>query len=99
MAKEVADVALRVWTPQHATVRFVKQVAPAVGDLTGRCAQMAPQAVDYPTGAWGQVSGRGDSHPPALAEPGVRVSPHRAPTGRPGVRAIRCQWTKRLGWR
>jgi hypothetical protein len=46
-----------------------------------------------------QVSGRGDSHPPALAEPGVRVSPHRAPTGRPGVRAIRCQWTKRLGWR
>ena len=49
--------------------------------------------------AWAQVSGRGDSHPPALAEPGVRVSPHRAPTGRPGVRAIRCQWTKRLGWR
>jgi len=29
-----------------------------------------------------QVSGRGESHPPALAEPGVRVSPHRAPTGR-----------------
>ena len=28
------------------------------------------------------VSGRGESHPPALAEPGVRVSPHRAPTGR-----------------
>jgi hypothetical protein len=23
MAKEVADVALRVWTPQHATIRFV----------------------------------------------------------------------------
>ncbi len=46
-----------------------------------------------------QVSGRGDSHPPALAEPGVRVSPHRAPTGRLWVRAIRCQWTKRLGWR
>jgi hypothetical protein len=28
MAKEVADIALRVWAPQHATVRFVKQVAP-----------------------------------------------------------------------
>jgi len=37
--------------------------------------------------------------PPALAEPGVRVSPHRAPTGRPWVRATRCQWTKSLGWR
>ena len=35
MGKQVADVALRVWTPQHATVQFVKQVAPAVGDLTG----------------------------------------------------------------
>jgi hypothetical protein len=46
-----------------------------------------------------QVSGRGESHPPALAEPGVRVSPHRAPTGRPWVRAMRCQWTKSLGWR
>ena len=51
-------------------------------------------AVFYP-----QVSGRGESHPPALAEPGVRVSPHRAPTGRPWVRAMRCQWTKSLGWR
>ena len=26
MGKQVADVALRVWTPQHATLRFVKQV-------------------------------------------------------------------------
>jgi hypothetical protein len=68
MAKEVADVALRVWTPQHATVRFVKQVAPAVGDLTGRCAQMAPQAVDYPTGAWGTESR--DYHLCVDVEPG-----------------------------
>src|SRR6266568_8132639 len=36
MAKEVADVALRVWTPQRARIRFVKQVAPAVEDLTAR---------------------------------------------------------------
>ena len=56
MAKEVADVALRVWTPQHATVRSVKQVAPAVEDLTARRAQAAPQAGDYPTGAWGTES-------------------------------------------
>ena len=53
MGKQVADVALRVWTPQHATVRFVKQVAPTVEDLTGRRTQSGPQAGDYPTGAWG----------------------------------------------
>ena len=52
MGKQVADVSLRVWTPQHAAVRFLKQVAPAVEDLTGRRAQSGPQAGDYPTGAW-----------------------------------------------
>jgi len=56
MAKEVADVALRVWTPQHAKVRFIRQVAPAVEDLTGRRTQATPQAGDYPTGAWGTES-------------------------------------------
>jgi hypothetical protein len=53
MGKQVADVALHVWTPQHASIQFVKQVAPAVEDLTDRCTQSGPQAVDYPTGAWG----------------------------------------------
>jgi hypothetical protein len=53
MAKEVADVKLRVWTPQHAAVRFVKQVAPTIEDLTDRRSQATPQAGDYPTGAWG----------------------------------------------
>ena len=43
------------------------------------------------------VSGRGESHPPALAEPGVKVSPHRAPTGQPSVRTMRCQWAKSVG--
>jgi len=56
MAKEMANVALRVWTPQHATVRFIKQVAPAVEDLTARRTQAAPLAGDYPTGAWGAES-------------------------------------------
>ncbi|KIQ64408.1 von Willebrand factor A [Kitasatospora griseola] len=36
MDKQVADVALRVWTPANAQVKFVKQVAPAVEDLTAR---------------------------------------------------------------
>jgi hypothetical protein len=56
MNKEVADVALRVWTPVHTTVRFVKQVAPTIEDLTGRRTQSSPQAGDYPTGAWGAES-------------------------------------------
>jgi hypothetical protein len=58
MGKQVADVSLRVWTPQHATLRFVKQVAPAVADLTGRRVQSGPQAGDYPTGAWGAGESR-----------------------------------------
>jgi von Willebrand factor type A C-terminal domain/von Willebrand factor type A domain len=58
MDKQVADVALRVWTPQHATVQFVKQVAPTVGDLTDRRTQSGPQAGDYPTGAWGPDESR-----------------------------------------
>jgi hypothetical protein len=41
-----------VWTPQQATVQFVKQVAPAIDDLTGRRVQSGAQAGDYPTGAW-----------------------------------------------
>ncbi|MFI6445116.1 VWA domain-containing protein [Kitasatospora sp. NPDC050543] len=56
MGKQVADVALRVWTPANAVVRFVKQVAPTVEDLTGRRAEAGPRAGDYPTGSWGDES-------------------------------------------
>ncbi|MFI9241855.1 VWA domain-containing protein [Streptomyces sp. NPDC053086] len=56
MGKEVADVALRVWTPVGTTIRFVKQVAPTVEDLTGRRAEAGPRAGDYPTGSWGDES-------------------------------------------
>ena len=52
MQKQLPDVALRVWTPQSATVKFVKQVSPAIEDLTVRRAVVGPQAGDYPTGAW-----------------------------------------------
>jgi len=68
MGKQVADVALRVWTPQHAAVRFVKQVAPAVDDLTGRRTPSGAQAGDYPTGAWGSGESR-DYHV------GIQVNP------------------------
>jgi len=52
MSKQLPDVLLRVWTPQQAAVKFVKQVAPAIDDLSGRRVQSAAQAGDYPTGAW-----------------------------------------------
>jgi hypothetical protein len=52
MSKQLPDVLLRVWTPQQSTVQFVKQVAPAIDDLTGRRAPAGAQAGDYPTGAW-----------------------------------------------
>lgn len=54
MGKAVADVALRLWTPQSAKIKFVKQVSPTLEDLTGRRTEAGPQAGDYPTGAWGQ---------------------------------------------
>ncbi|MEU6920016.1 MULTISPECIES: VWA domain-containing protein [unclassified Streptomyces] len=56
MGKEVADVALRLWTPVGVEITFVKQVAPTVVDLTGRRTETGPRAGDYPTGSWGDES-------------------------------------------
>ncbi|KRV47896.1 hypothetical protein AQ490_05950 [Wenjunlia vitaminophila] len=56
MGKEVADVGLRLWTPQNAEVVFLKQVAPTVEDLTARRTEAAPRTGDYPTGSWGDES-------------------------------------------
>lgn len=56
MAKGTANVALRLWTPQGASVGFVKQVAPAIEDLTARAVAVDALTADYPTGAWGDES-------------------------------------------
>ncbi|MFD4571246.1 VWA domain-containing protein [Streptomyces sp. NPDC058417] len=56
MGKEVADVSLRLWTPVGTTVKFVKQVAPTVGELTDRRTESGPRSGDYPTGSWGDES-------------------------------------------
>ncbi|MFF8615789.1 VWA domain-containing protein [Streptomyces sp. NPDC015350] len=56
MGKEVADVALRLWTPVGVEIQFVKQVAPTVVDLTDRRTEAGPRAGDYPTGSWGDES-------------------------------------------
>lgn len=56
MGKEVADVALRLWTPVGVEIKFVKQVAPTVAELTDRRTEAGPRAGDYPTGSWGDES-------------------------------------------
>ncbi|MFI8786823.1 VWA domain-containing protein [Streptomyces sp. NPDC055105] len=56
MGKEVADVALRLWTPLGSEIKFVKQVAPTVEELTDRRVEAGPRAGDYPTGSWGDES-------------------------------------------
>jgi hypothetical protein len=53
MAKSIPDLTLRLWTPAGARVAFVKQVAPAVEDLTARRVDAANQCGEYPLGAWG----------------------------------------------
>jgi len=56
MAKTVGGIALRVWTPQGATVRFLKQVSPTIEDLTARATSVDALSAEYPTGAWGDES-------------------------------------------
>ncbi|MEV6558716.1 VWA domain-containing protein [Nocardia sp. NPDC051756] len=53
MSKAIPELTLRVWTPAGAKVRFVKQVAPAIEDLTARRVETAAQVGEYPLGAWG----------------------------------------------
>jgi hypothetical protein len=52
MDKAVADVRLRLWTPQGARVRLVQQVMPTIEDLTGRRVEPGPRTGDYSTGSW-----------------------------------------------
>jgi hypothetical protein len=56
MGKAVNDVSIRLWTPQGASVKFVKQVAPIIEDLTDKRTPVNPLTNDYPTGAWGDES-------------------------------------------
>jgi hypothetical protein len=56
MTKDTNDVALRLWAPKGAEVAFVRQVAPAIEDLTARGRPSGPLSADYPTGAWGDES-------------------------------------------
>jgi|SRR5580704_2525199 hypothetical protein len=56
MGKATGNVSLRLWTPQGASVAFVRQVAPTIEDLTARGLPVNPLTADYPTATWGQES-------------------------------------------
>lgn len=75
IGKSIADVRLRVWTPQGSKIRFVRQVAPAVEDLTGRAAPVNPLTSDYPTGAW--AGGESRDYHVCVDVPPARVGEER----------------------
>ena len=56
MGKATGNVSLRLWTPQGASVAFVRQVAPTVEELTDRAVPVNAQTADYPTATWGRES-------------------------------------------
>jgi VWA domain-containing protein len=102
MAKDVGDVWLRIWTPKDANVRFVKQVAPTVLDLTERRNvpdTAKPLIGEYPTGSWGTDSR--DYHVCVEVRPGqvgdemlaARVSLIGPDGGVLGQGLVRAVWT------
>ena len=52
MKKQVADVALRLWSPKGANIEFLKQVSPNIDDLTPRAITVDALTDDFPLGAW-----------------------------------------------
>jgi hypothetical protein len=56
MGKATGNVSLRLWTPQGASVAFVRQVAPTIEELTSRAVQVDARTADYPTSTWGLES-------------------------------------------
>ena len=58
MKKQVADVALRLWSPKGATVEFLKQVSPNIDDLTPKAVPVDALTDDFPLGAWGGAESR-----------------------------------------
>jgi hypothetical protein len=63
------DVRLRLWTPQGASIAFVKQANPTLDDLTPKARVVSPQVREYLTGAWGANESR-DFHVAIDVKPG-----------------------------
>jgi len=56
LSKQIADMTLRVWTPQGAAVSLLKQMEPILLDLTGARVDTGPLTGEYATGSWGDES-------------------------------------------
>ncbi|HEX8804069.1 MAG TPA: vWA domain-containing protein, partial [Acidimicrobiales bacterium] len=69
IGKSVGDVRLRVWSPQGAVVRFVRQVAPSIAELTDQAVAVNALTHDVPTGAWSGDESR-DYHVRVEVPPG-----------------------------
>jgi hypothetical protein len=56
LGKAIAEVKIRLWTPQGAQAEFLKVVSPEINDITalGKTDPTQPQLREYPTGAWGK---------------------------------------------
>ncbi|MGP0031574.1 MAG: VWA domain-containing protein [Acidimicrobiales bacterium] len=46
------EATLRVWTPERARIRYIRQVSPHIEDMTSRLRRIDPHRVECPTGAW-----------------------------------------------
>jgi hypothetical protein len=55
LRKQVAEVALRIWTPEKAEVTALKHMEEQL-DLTGTRVDVEPRVGEYATGAWGDES-------------------------------------------
>src|SRR5215470_6340599 len=53
MNTSVAKVALRVWHPRNARIRFLREVYPHAVDMTDRRVTVTEKVGDYPLGSWG----------------------------------------------
>lgn len=101
MSRRVADVRLRVRTTGLARVRFVKQVHPAIADLTGRGTPAGELTTDYPVGAWSPHDQR-DYHVALEVDamaPGARrrvgwLSVHADADGEPVEAPVTVEWSE-----
>ena len=67
--KALKDVRFRLWTPQGASIAFVKAVNPTIEDLTAKAREVSPQIREYLTGSWGGGETR-DFHITVDVKPG-----------------------------
>jgi hypothetical protein len=56
LAKGVADVRLRLWSPKTVTMATIKQVSPEIVDLGPLKVRKDEKTIEVPTGAWADES-------------------------------------------